>query len=446
MPVSQQLSAFDYESSTNKNVSIKNITAAYSVSPSDNGWIINCTAGTFTIALPSSTSLAIASGFNCWVWNTGDGTVTLDPAGSETIDGTDTTYILRPRAGVQIVYNGAAWITGDVKAYRLYQESSPTDANYTRPIASGFGGIALCSGAQATGQSAISIGQNSYGYGILTTAVGPSAQALGTDSSTFGSNSYASSAASRGLALGYAQVTSANGTAIGVNSTPAYAVSAGSGAVSIGGSYASGTNSFAAAIANNTSTYGATGANSVAIGSTAKASGASAFALGTLAVADATDSMAFGDSAVTNGIIGKYAFGSGNSSYVSSFLLLRNQTTDATPTTLTSQAAAASTTSQLVLPNSSAYVFTGTVVARQQASGGTASAAWKVEGLIRREANAASTTLVASTVTAIDNTPGWTLALSADTTNGGLKVEATGAASTNIRWVATIYTSEVTYA
>jgi hypothetical protein len=69
-----------------------------------------------------------------------------------------------------------------------------------------------------------------------------------------------------------------------------------------------------------------------------------------------------------------------------------------------------------------------------------------VEGLIRREANAASTVLVASTVTAIDNTPGWTLALSGNTTNGGLAITATGAAATNIRWVATIQTSEVTYA
>jgi hypothetical protein len=103
-------------------------------------------------------------------------------------------------------------------------------------------------------------------------------------------------------------------------------------------------------------------------------------------------------------------------------------------------------TNQVILPNNSAYAFTGTVVARQQAAGGTASAAWKIEGLIRREGSAGTTTLVASTVTAIDNTPSWALALSADTTNGGLKIEATGAAATNIRWVATVQTSEVTYA
>jgi hypothetical protein len=40
----------------------------------------------------------------------------------------------------------------------------------------------------------------------------------------------------------------------------------------------------------------------------------------------------------------------------------------------------------------STVTFTGTVVARQQAAGGTASAAWKVEGLIRREANAGTIT------------------------------------------------------
>jgi hypothetical protein len=70
----------------------------------------------------------------------------------------------------------------------------------------------------------------------------------------------------------------------------------------------------------------------------------------------------------------------------------------------------------------------------------------KVKGLIRREANAASTVLVNSALTVLDNTPAWGLALTADTTNGGLKIEVTGAAATNIRWVATINTSEVTYA
>ena len=83
--------------------------------------------------------------------------------------------------------------------------------------------------------------------------------------------------------------------------------------------------------------------------------------------------------------------------------------------------------------------------ARQQASTGTASAAWKIEGLIRREGSAGTTVLVNSATTVLDNTPAWGMALTADTTSGGLKIEVTGAASTNIRWVATVNTSEVTY-
>jgi hypothetical protein len=120
-------------------------------------------------------------------------------------------------------------------------------------------------------------------------------------------------------------------------------------------------------------------------------------------------------------------------------------TTDATPKVLTSNKGAASTTNQIILPNNSAYSFSGTIIARQQASAGTACAAWKIEGLIRREGSAGTTVLVNSATTVLDNTPAWGMALSADTTNGGLKIEVTGAAATNIRWVATIHTSEVTY-
>jgi len=52
--------------------------------------------------------------------------------------------------------------------------------------------------------------------------------------------------------------------------------------------------------------------------------------------------------------------------------------------------------------------------------------------------------LVNSATTILDNTPAWGMMLSADTTNGGLAITVIGAA-TNIRWVATINTSEVTY-
>jgi hypothetical protein len=85
-----------------------------------------------------------------------------------------------------------------------------------------------------------------------------------------------------------------------------------------------------------------------------------------------------------------------------------------------------------IYPNSAVY-FKGTVVARQKAANGTASAAWVIEGLIRREGTVASTTMVTSTVTVISNVPAWTIAVSADTTYGAINVTFTGAAATNIR-------------
>jgi len=128
-------------------------------------------------------------------------------------------------------------------------------------------------------------------------------------------------------------------------------------------------------------------------------------------------------------------------------LLLGRQTTDATATVLTSNVSAASTTNQVILPNNSAYTFQGTCIAN--VTGGSTTSGWKFEGVIKRGANAASTALVAAvtpTVIAQDVAAAtWVLAITADTTNGGIAVTVTGAAATTIRWVAKIDTTEVTF-
>lgn len=297
-------------------------------------------------------------------------------------------------------------------------------------VASGLGAFAVC-GAQASGNNSI--------------AIGSSASAANTNAIGINGNSQ-----------------SLYSTAIGYNSgnTRAQTVT-GSGAMALGGSYASGTDSFAAAIANNTSSYGAKAANAVAIGYQSvatlqagvsigygnTASNSYAAAIGGLnCTASGQSSFATGEYTVA-GQRGKVAFGASQSGVLQQggFLVLRNFTSDATPKVLYAGGSTVGA-QQVILPNNSAYAFHGTIVARQQASQGTASAAWKVEGLIRREGSAGTTVLVNSALTVIDNTPGWTLALSADTTNGGLAITATGAAATNIRWVSTIQTSEVTYA
>ena len=128
---------------------------------------------------------------------------------------------------------------------------------------------------------------------------------------------------------------------------------------------------------------------------------------------------------------------------------LRMATTDATATALTTDIAAASTDNQIILPNNSAYSFSGTIIARQQAADGSNYASWEIKGALLRDANAASTVLGNGIVNKLFATSGasaWAIALTADTTNGCLKIEATGGAATDIKWVATVNTAEVTYA
>ena len=339
--------------------------------------------------------------------------------------------------GTDLLLDGTA-IGGGGAALELYAENPVTP---TAPSATGTNAVAIGSGAEASATDGIAIGKDSDATGTFRSiGIGRLAQATGISSIALGFST--SSASTEGNALGSrAQV------AVGSNAT------------AIAKSYASGTDSFAAAIANNTSSYGATGANSVAIGGANKATGTGGLALGRNAIstvqdavsiglqctADATNSIALGAYSSTKGIKGRIAFSGVSSNYQQGTFVLAKQTADATPSVLTYNTAGASTDNQIILPNNSAYAFHGTIVARQQASAGTACAAWKIEGLIRREGSAGTTVLVNSATTVLDNTPAWGLALSADTTNGGLKIEATGAASTNIRWVATIHTSEVTY-
>jgi len=131
----------------------------------------------------------------------------------------------------------------------------------------------------------------------------------------------------------------------------------------------------------------------------------------------------------------------------SALLLLGRQTTDATATVLTSNTSAAGTTNQVILPNNAAYSFSGEVIAGVTGAGNTAR--WTISGAIKRGASAATTAMVGTpTVTMTHNDAGaaaWTVAVTADTTNGGIKVEVTGAASTTIRWVCKINTTEMTY-
>jgi len=360
-------------------------------------------------------------------WEIGTGTYTASGTTlSRTVDESSNADAALNLSGSAVVYVSAA--AEDVFQGELFAEnpSSPT-----APSAAGANGIAIGSNATNTtvhgSGNALAIGTDAVAD-YYATSLGAGTDATGNSS----------------LAIGY------NAQAVGAKST------------AIMRSYASGATAFAAVIDNNTASYGATGANSVAIGELAKATGQKAFSAGYFTQASGTYSYCFGRQAqatqegsvalgsfAKSAIAGKVAIGGYSPNNIgdsqAGVLNLYSDTTGATPEALTTNNSTAGTTNQIILPNNSAYAFHGTIVAREQASAGTDCAAWKIEGLIRREGSAGTTTLVNSATTVIDNTPSWGLALSADTTNGGLKIEVTGAAATNIRWVATISTSECSY-
>jgi len=128
-------------------------------------------------------------------------------------------------------------------------------------------------------------------------------------------------------------------------------------------------------------------------------------------------------------------------------LILAVQTTDATATALRSNTSAASGTNQVILPNNSAYFFRGEVVSG--VTGGGDTKGWTIEGVIKRGAGVGTTALVGTpTVTSLYADAGaatWAIAVTADTTNGGIRVTFTGQAATTIRTVCQIRTTEMTY-
>ena len=158
--------------------------------------------------------------------------------------------------------------------------------------------------------------------------------------------------------------------------------------------------------------------------------------------------------ASTRGILGYTVFGASNlplgstsASSQAALLVLGKQTTDATATVITSDGGAASGTNQVILPNNSAYYFRGEIIAGVTGAGDTKG--WYIEGVIKRGAGVGTTAIVGTaTVTSLYADVGastWAVTALADTTNGGLKITVTGQASTTIRWVAQIRTTEMTY-
>jgi hypothetical protein len=173
------------------------------------------------------------------------------------------------------------------------------------------------------------------------------------------------------------------------------------------------------------------GVNSAAIGS-----GSNATADNTVATGEGSNARVWGSKTYANGQF--TAIGDAQSG----MYILRNITTNNTPTVLYMDGVAA--TQRLLVTDNSVWTFKILVCARRtDATGG--GAAYSFEGAIRKDGPAASLTTIGSVSKVIigETNVAWDAAVTVDTTNGALQVTVTGELSKTIRWVATVITSEV---
>jgi hypothetical protein len=293
----------------------------------------------------------------------------------------------------------------------------------------------------------------SYATGWITLN---QASAGATNSNAAVSGGSACSATGGGSFVGGGSSCSASGGQSFVGGGSSNLASAFTSAV-IGGSGNTASNSYASVVSGENNTAG--GYDSAVIGgSTNTVNSTSDYGL-VLSGTSNTTSSAYGT--VINGAYGTTRAIIGNTVLPASVrpiaasagvqqsavLVLGVATTNATATVLRSNTSAAGTTNQVILPDNSAYTFQGTCIAN--VTGGSTTSGWKYEGVIKRGAGVGTTTLVAAvtpTVIAQDVAAAtWVLAITADTTNGGIAVTVTGAAATTIRWVSRIETTEVTF-
>lgn len=128
-----------------------------------------------------------------------------------------------------------------------------------------------------------------------------------------------------------------------------------------------------------------------------------------------------------------------------SCFVARCKPTDATATELFLDGSGAS--KRMTLSNDTSWGFEIQCIARRTDADGT-NAYWNLSGAIKRDTNAASTALVGTVVSLVNQADigaaTWTLTATADTTNGSLKLTFTGEAAKTVQVVAVCNTTETT--
>jgi len=167
---------------------------------------------------------------------------------------------------------------------------------------------------------------------------------------------------------------------------------------------------------------------------------------GTGNLANASSTRAGGVSGTARGVVNSDAWGGGlfnaAGDYQRRQFVLRQRTTDATPTTITTNGSAAAATNQCNIPSGAACFITGHAIVTQPTTGDTAT--WTFNACAN---NIAGTTALvgAATVTAGPASAGaatWTLGITADNTNDAFTFTGTGEAAHTLAWVVYVVSAE----
>ena len=221
-------------------------------------------------------------------------------------------------------------------------------------------------------------------------------------------------------------------------------------AIGDGATTSTATNAFAfghdaSATGNSSTAFGeasqASGNHSAAFGWDARATVAAAYAVGYSVRASASGSLATGLQS-NAGLYGKHAHAAGHftshGDAQTGVMVAALITTGASSTNLGIAGGA------VFLPNNTTWSFHVRVIARRTDATGE-NMDWTFDGIISRDANAASTALVGDVVVSPRTgvTTAWDCTVTANATDGSLQINVTGEAAKTIRWVARIETVEV---
>ena len=206
-------------------------TSAYTLAGADKGALIDCT-GTWTLGLTAAATLG--AGWWCYVRNTGSGDITIDPNGSELIDGAST-LVMKPGFIYLLQCDGVAFTTVTVKR-RTYERRSlitasgtftvPEDCFVIRAYAFGAGGNPV--GSDGGGGGGCAYGDVAVVPGQVVTLGIASSIATVTASAVVLLTANPASGATGGTASKHASVTNGGAYSGGTNSS-GYAAGASSG-------------------------------------------------------------------------------------------------------------------------------------------------------------------------------------------------------------------------